>query len=274
MLTKTYARAELQKGIEYLWNNQYIWNEPRQLKPYKAFHKACDLDKVEEYYSFCEWSYFDFEELAKAKGVDLETMKYIGRTSTFYLTDLCEYGRNYYTKGDIVRNALNNLLDEISGNLWYDPRTYLNYNIDKAGNIHITWIDEDYEETAIIDDLNNILKLTKEYLAEAKWIADYVDDFLEHSEEYFLESLTLDEKEPAEEGVYFVGEMESESFSWIALGTTEEETKGAIKEAWNRNQQSLEQHGYTPYYFNTIEELEEEYDITITKLAPGSCEWR
>ena len=69
--------------------------------------------------------------------------------------------------------------------------------------------------------------------------------------------------------------MESESFTWIAHGNTEEEAKEAILREWNRRQLKLRRTipEWTPVIYKTMEDFEADYDIEIFDMAPGTCEF-
>lgn len=72
----------------------------------------------------------------------------------------------------------------------------------------------------------------------------------------------------------YVAMMASESRDWISLGKTREEAKDALLKAWNDRQHKLEGRGWNTYYFETSEELEEEYGINVMALAPGmAIDW-
>lgn len=77
----------------------------------------------------------------------------------------------------------------------------------------------------------------------------------------------------------YVARMFSETMEWVALGNTEEEAKNAILTEWNEKQRRLENYrwergydGEESYYYDDVEALEEDYDIAVFKLMPGTCE--
>ena len=72
---------------------------------------------------------------------------------------------------------------------------------------------------------------------------------------------------------WHIGIMETETLTWYALGGTPQETKEACLNWWNYRQKELAYHrpGFEPTYFESIEELEQNYDIVIIELAPGQC---
>jgi len=60
----------------------------------------------------------------------------------------------------------------------------------------------------------------------------------------------------------YMAMMESESYTWIAFGSTAHKAKMAIKRKWDK-------HPYT--YKMTLKELEEEYGIKILEVAENKC---
>lgn len=72
----------------------------------------------------------------------------------------------------------------------------------------------------------------------------------------------------------YVATMDSESFEWMALGTTEEEAKEAILKAWNDAQNTLVSMGWDGNFYESVEDLEEDYEIRVEELTPGQCVMR
>lgn len=72
----------------------------------------------------------------------------------------------------------------------------------------------------------------------------------------------------------YVAMMDSESFEWMALGTTEEEAKEAILKAWNDAQNTLVSMGWDGNFYESVEDLEEDYEIRVEELTPGQCVMR
>lgn len=70
--------------------------------------------------------------------------------------------------------------------------------------------------------------------------------------------------------------MESESYSWIATGTTLKQAKKSLLNEWNAAQREAKEcypHGeFRPTYYRSFDELEEYYGVNITCLKPGECE--
>lgn len=76
----------------------------------------------------------------------------------------------------------------------------------------------------------------------------------------------------------FIATMDSESRSWVALGQTEEEAKDAILTAWNEHQHKLNGNRWMRdypaeggFFYDTAEDLEEDYQITVVRLNAGEC---
>lgn len=69
----------------------------------------------------------------------------------------------------------------------------------------------------------------------------------------------------------FVAMMESESRSWVALGKTENQAKNAILTEWNEFQRRLGNHGFDNNWCESVEALEEDYEITVVRLNAGEC---
>ena len=66
----------------------------------------------------------------------------------------------------------------------------------------------------------------------------------------------------------WVATMESESYTWTAVGLTEDEAKGAIAKEWNEgigNERRDEM---------TLEELDNYYGIDYEFIEFGKCNWR
>lgn len=77
----------------------------------------------------------------------------------------------------------------------------------------------------------------------------------------------------------YVAMMDSESRTWVALGKTEAEAKNAILTAWNEHQQTMESNRWMRdfendggFYYETAEDLEEDYQITVVELKAGECQ--
>ena len=74
----------------------------------------------------------------------------------------------------------------------------------------------------------------------------------------------------------FVAIMESEHYSWMALGNTEEQAMDAIREAWNKHQRGVFKRDgdFEMLSFETNEDLNNYYGIWVEELKPGQCKWQ
>lgn len=76
----------------------------------------------------------------------------------------------------------------------------------------------------------------------------------------------------------YVAMMESETMSWMALGTTREEAKEAILKKWNEHMDRVAKYDNYGHYdwesnkYDSVEMLEMDYDICSIRLNPGECE--
>ena len=173
----------LKQVIDYLKSIEHVWNKTRTLKLYKvAFQASGIIDKYplvkEEYdgndlfYWYCELEYDTFTEWMKENNIE-DCRKYIGRTSSFYLTDIQDKNIGY---------TINNLLDSIDGG-------YYSLDIDKNGEM-IPFTDTDYyTEAEQLEEAQEYMEYfasgkflqdVKEYLHDAVQIADYIDTFMEN----------------------------------------------------------------------------------------------
>lgn len=71
----------------------------------------------------------------------------------------------------------------------------------------------------------------------------------------------------------YIATMDSESKTWISLGGTTEEAKGAILDKWNYEQREMAARGYIEEatIFDDVGALEYEYEINIVKVQRGEC---
>lgn len=71
----------------------------------------------------------------------------------------------------------------------------------------------------------------------------------------------------------YIAMMDSESKTWMALGGTSEEAQGALLNEWNAQQRELYARGYIEEkaLFESVEDLEEEYEIVIINVPRGGC---
>lgn len=71
---------------------------------------------------------------------------------------------------------------------------------------------------------------------------------------------------------YYVATMDTDSRSWVALGSSEKSAKVALLKAYNKEQKSFEEWGYkVAEPFKTVDELDEYYGIRVTYLGVGEA---
>ena len=183
MITIDDAKKGIQAVIDFLKENESAWNESRNLKLYDVSWKCSDIiekyplvnnDETERenmFYWFCEDSYEQFTEWMQEENIT-DCRKYIGRTSSFYLTDL---------HNDDISEVIEELIDDNYG--WLSG---IELTVDD-NSIEIEIDDED-EAPASLDYLaNDFIEDVKRDLSDAIRIAKYIDDFKEHQIEYFKE---------------------------------------------------------------------------------------
>lgn len=192
------AKKGIQRVIDYLKENENVWNTSRTLKLYDAFFKSDELmnqyplvaekyNASDLFYWFCEDSLEEFTEWMKECDIS-DCREYIGRTSSFYLTDLHD---------DNMNGVIETLIDYNYG--WLCG---LELSVsDSEINIEIT--EEEEEAPANLDYLaNDFLDDVKRYLADAVKIAEYIDGFMQNQVGYFKEFIEFRNeilKEEAEE---------------------------------------------------------------------------
>ena len=190
MITYSDVNAGLKDVIDYLNSIENVWNEPRTLKLHDVSYQASDI--IEKYplvkaeyreddlFSwFCDSEYMCFEEWMKEENIE-DCRKYIGHTSSFYLTNIHD---------DRIDYVIANLFDAVSG-------CYAGIDVNENGRM-IEYTDTEYfteqeqiEETQ--PDMEYVacgefLKDIKEYLSDAVEIADYIDSFKKNQIECFTE---------------------------------------------------------------------------------------
>lgn len=69
----------------------------------------------------------------------------------------------------------------------------------------------------------------------------------------------------------YVAQMESESFSWLSVGETEEQAKTAILKEWNKRIKSNSEYYGILFEKWDMEKLETYYAITVEKIGNGQC---
>lgn len=190
MTTYQEVNNALKAIIDYLESIENVWNETRNLKLYDvSFHAGDIVDKyplVKEEYNecdlfswFCEDSYNQFTEWMQEEKIE-DCRKYVGRTSSFYLTDMhC----------DTIGYVIDTLMTNIYGG-------YYQVDIDEDGNMIPFTDTEYYTESELIEEYQegmeyvangDFLKDIKKYFADAVKIAEYIDDFMKNQIECFTE---------------------------------------------------------------------------------------
>jgi len=183
MITIDDAKNGVKQAIDYLKENEKAWNESRNLKLYDVSWKGADIiekyplvnaddaERENAFIWFCEDSYEQFEEWMKEENIE-DCRKYIGHSSSFYLTDL---------HNDDISEVIEELIDDNYG--WLSG---IELTVDD-NSIEIEIDDED-EAPASLDYLaNDFIEDVKRDLSDAIRIAKYIDDFKEHQIEYFKE---------------------------------------------------------------------------------------
>lgn len=189
MIGYTEVNKALDEVIAYLKEHENAWNETRTLKLHDvSYHGEEILDKyplVKEEYKeydlfnwFCEDEYNNFTEWMEENHID-DCRNYIGRTSSFYLTDLHD-------------NSIGNVITELIEKVY----NYVGIDFSEDGHIEPFTATEYYTEAELIDEAQgemryiasgDFLKDTKKYLADAIEIADYIDTFKENQVANFEE---------------------------------------------------------------------------------------
>ena len=186
--------AEVNEGLEqvvdYLNSIENVWSKARTLKLHEVSYQAADI--IEEYplvkdeYSecdlfnwFCEDEYRNFTEWMNEENIE-DCREYIGRTSSFYLTNINDKRIDY---------VIGNLIDNINNGFY-------SVDIDENGKmIHFTDTDY-YTEQEQIEEYQmdmeyfadgTFLDDVKKYLHDAVEIADYIDNFKKNQIAYFTE---------------------------------------------------------------------------------------
>ena len=188
MYTIEQGNQEMGKVINYLKETESAWNTMMNLKMYDAFFEAEDIckefpivleeyndDWYEEFHEWCDLEYNTFIEDMGFDGIT-DCREYIGRTSSFYLTNIHD---------DTMVYVLYNLLGEIASWGWFTFKT-------ENGKIVLDEkeITEQTEEFEYIVS-GEFLKDTKEFLKDAVWIADYINGFKENQVNSFRTYMEL-----------------------------------------------------------------------------------
>ena len=184
------ANRELLKVKEYMEKElDPVLSEERNLKLYDVYFQAADIiDKyqlVKEkymvddlFYLFCEDQYDCFKDDMKHKGIDInELMKYIGRTSSFYIS---EYYNIYdiETLYDLVNNGYREVQFSADG---MQVKPFINEYMTYSDNIDSDIYDLEY----IIS--GKFLRDVKEYFLDSLKLAEYIDNFMKNQISIFTE---------------------------------------------------------------------------------------
>lgn len=193
------ANSKLYKAQQLLAETEHMWNKSMNLKLYDAcgmtvFTKdiiggkaTIELDGEEAddlFYSFCQ------DALSTFRDMSFEDLKifldfndiadYIGRTSSFYLTEMHNDYKNKYITA----------LYEIADDLLSDIELKMENGTIKVDFDHtMEFYDEDYERlyldlTYII---NGLVEHVESILADVKTVYDYIENFKKEQKEMFTE---------------------------------------------------------------------------------------
>lgn len=196
-MRKNFTYDDVNKAIQnvakYMKSIENVWNEGRNLKLYDAFFNAEELLKkyplveaettyYDAFHEFCDDAYnIGFkEEIDNGFIEDLRV--YVGRTSTFYITDV-------HDSRDNMVNVIYSLLQNINDNIDFE------FNDDLTMK-PLTWSDY-YSESELIEEYQDDMKYlvkefiydVKKYMKNAIELAKYIDTFKENQLTYFDEFL-------------------------------------------------------------------------------------
>lgn len=186
MYTIEQVNEGLKKVIDYLNETKDVWNQTRKLKLYPTFYEyeniineypavAKTYNANDLFYWFCDDQYDQFTDWMNENNID-DCRCYIGRTSSFYLTDI---------HSDDMDTVIYTLLDKTLNGL-----SYLDIENGKANLYESDYYSKeeilDYAQPEMEYIANDeFLQDIKKYLSDAINIADYIDDFMEHQLDYF-----------------------------------------------------------------------------------------
>ena len=176
MVTYEDVNKGIEKVLEYLYTEDIkkVWDSFRDLKLHEVFfHNEEYIDKypfVKEKYSreqifsdFCDASYEDFIEWMEQEEIE-DCRKYIGRTSSFYLTDLHDRKKEH-----VLDNAIGATLH------------YTDYcTFDSCCHLK-KFSDDPEEEKRILEKAQDEMK----YFAEGEFLSDikkYMEDPIKEAE--------------------------------------------------------------------------------------------
>ena len=194
---RKFTYADVNKAMKnvlcYMYHIENVWNEGRNLKLYEASFKSDELlDKYpllkaetnayDAFNDFCDITYhYTFQEEINT-GYLKDLRVYVGRTSTFYITNLYE-----------CRDDRGALLQELFENIGISTSLDFNSNGEVSP---FTWSDY-YTEEELIDEYQDDMEYivtkfiydVKEYMKDAVKLAKYIDDFKKRQVEAFDEYL-------------------------------------------------------------------------------------
>lgn len=190
---------QLRKAQELLANSETMWNESMNLK----LHDACCMNVFEKdvaggkvkielnpeeaselFYSFCQDAFSTFQDCTFE---DMDTFvnfsdiaDYIGRTSSFYLTEMHNDYKSKYATAlyEIASDLLSDIeLKTEDGMVQVDFENTMDF------------YDDDYERLAV--DLtyiiNGIVEHIENILKDIKMVYDYIENFKKEQKEMFTE---------------------------------------------------------------------------------------
>ena len=193
------ANSKLYKAQELLAETEHMWNKSMNLKLYEACYMTAftkdiaggkvtiELDREEAdslFDIFCQdaFSFFKdktFEDL-KVYQDFCDIADYIGRTSSFYLTEM---HNDYKNKYSVALYAIDD--DLLSDVELKTENGIVQIDFDRTMDFY----DDDYERLCL--DLtyiiNGLVEHVESILADVKMVYDYIVDFKQRQKEMFTE---------------------------------------------------------------------------------------
>lgn len=183
----------IQNVVRYMCSIENVWNEGRNLKLYDAFFNADKLLKkyplveaktnpYDAFNNFCNDAYFRFQEDIST-GFIKDLRVYVGRTSTFYITDVHDSHDNMVNVIYALLENINNGIDiEFNDDLTMKPLTWSDY----------------YSENELIEEyqcemeyiVKEFIYDVKKYMKNAIELADYIDTYKKNQVDYFDDYLS------------------------------------------------------------------------------------